>query len=223
MSAQYPIVPAAAGVPAVTQDPNDPTAGISDDITVTVTPLTADDPSVTAAAAQISGLWGIFDATNTPVITPDSIKSVEYAKDWTISSYPVEATTTQAAGFQSFNKVERPAEAHVTMTQGGTDADRSTFLTAVDTLCASIALVDVVTPEKTYFNMNAVRHSLPRASDKGAKLLTVELVFEEVRVTATTTYTQTAAPAGATPVSGGTVQATTPTSTQATAAAGGAS
>ena len=157
--------------------------------------------------------WGIFDQSNNPVIAADSVVAVDYKQGWHIADYPIED-----GDFASYNKVATPFDAKVTFTQGGTESDRAAFLAAIEAAAASLALYNVVTPEKTYLNANIEHYDYRRTSRNGVGLLMVDVGLVEIRQVATTTFTQTAQPSGADQVNGGTVQAITPTPTQQSAA-----
>ena len=139
--------------------------------------------------------------------------AVDYKQGWHIADYPIED-----GDFASYNKVATPFDAKVTFTQGGTESDRAAFLAAIEAAAASLALYNVVTPEKTYLNANIEHYDYRRTSRNGVGLLMVDVGLVEIRQVATTTFTQTAQPSGADQVNGGTVQAITPTPTQQSAA-----
>lgn len=151
---------------------------------------------VEAGATQ----WGIY-LDGVAVIVPDSVVSLEYKKDWHISDYPIEQ-----GSFESYNKVRMPYEARIALTKGGSEADRNAFLAQLEALAASLDLYDLVTPEVTYVNANITHLDTRRTSTNGVSLLTVYVWFQEIRMQASSAFTQTAQPAGAQQVSGGTVQ-----------------
>jgi hypothetical protein len=167
-----------------------------------------------AATAPVQK-WGVFNADGSVAIVADSVVAVEYDKEYSIATYPVEG-----GGFESYNKIERPYSAHIVLTQGGTDADRGAFLATVDTALGALTLYSIVTPTVSYANANLVRENYRRAADRGAQLITVELLFEEVRVSATQAFSTVKSPTDASRVDGGAVQASTPTPTQAAATTG---
>jgi hypothetical protein len=113
--------------------------------------------------------------------------------------------------------VTMPFDARVRMTKGGTDAERSSFLDAVDAAADSLNLYGVVMPDVTYENANIVNYSYQRTSTNGVGLLTVDLWLLEIRETATAAFSNTAAPSGADPVSNGSVQPVDPSTTRAAA------
>jgi len=189
----FPDVPLAAGVPPVARD----TSAVQ---IPPPTPLKADDSSV--AQSQSGPQWGVFSTEGKPVLTPDSVVAVEYAKEWRGSDYPLEK-----GAFESYNKVTRPYEVRVTMSKGGTVTDRTNFLNALGTLAESLTLSNIVTPEQTYLNSNIQHTSYVRRSDNGAALIVAEISFIEIRTTVTISFASTKTDSGSSPVNGGAVQA----------------
>lgn len=170
---------------------------------------------VLADAANILGIfgppqWGLFNDDGSLALAPDSIISVDFKRDWKVPNYPQEE-----GAFETYNKVTMPFDARVRMTKGGTDAQRSAFLDAVDVAADSLNLYDVVMPDVTYQNANIVNYSYQRSATNGVGLLTVDLWLLEIRQTATATFSNTAAPSGADPVSNGSVQPVSAATTQA--------
>lgn len=178
-----------------------------------VTPILLVADAVSAILGFGQPQWGIFDQSNNPVIIADSVVAVDYKQGWHIADYPIEQ-----GDFASYNKVATPFDARVTFTQGGTESDRAAFLAAIEAAAASLDLYNVVTPEKTYLNANIEHYDYRRTSRNGVGLLTVDVGLVEIRQVATTTFTQTAQPSGVDQVNGGTVQPTTPTPVQQSAA-----
>lgn len=158
--------------------------------------------------------WGIYKNNNI-VLIADTVIGFDYRKEWRIARYPMEK-----GAFQDYNKVEMPYESRVRLTKGGTEADRSAFISAVEAISESLDLYDIVTPEKVYQNVNVSRLEYRRTSTNGVGLLTVELLLMEIRETATESGMQnTAVPSGADPVNGGNVQPQIPNNFQQTGAA----
>lgn len=200
-----PDVPQAAGVPAVFTAPTK--------IVFTERLLAAD--AITVLRSFLPSEWGIFSQGGSPVLFPDSFNSFEPRKEWRISDYPVER-----GGFQTYDKVETPMDIRVRMTISGA-AERGPFLAAVAAMCAALDLLTVVTPDAVYPSMNAVHYDYRREARTGASMLTVDVWFEEVRVTAQAQFASTQSPEGAPDASGGTVLGTAPTPAQAGAVTGG--
>jgi hypothetical protein len=182
-----------------------------------VTSVVNDVTLVVADAANVLAMfgfpqWGIFNDDGSLALQPDSIISVDFKRDWKLPNYPQEE-----GAFESYNKVTMPFDARMRMTKGGTDAERSAFLDAVDSAADSLTLYQVVMPEVSYPSANIVNYSYQRTSTNGVGLLTVDIWLLEVRVTATAAFANTAAPSGADPVSDGSVQPQDPSTTRAAA------
>lgn len=198
---RYPDVPDAPGVPPVYRNDTNP-----------ITPPTGSTilPSDSASAqSSARPQWAIVKAGGASAIQVDSIVAMEPSRDFRISDYPVEN-----GGFQSYDKVATPAETRVTVTKGGGDSDRQGFFDQLDALIETTDLVNIVTPDSSYLDRNLVRYSYDRRADRGLGLLTVELIFQEVRQTAKSAFTDSKQPSGNDPVNDGPVQPTTPTGTQ---------
>jgi len=174
MSARFPNVPDAPGVPRVFRRDGDAPAPF-------VAPLRGD-----ALGGVQPGrvTWGIFTAGGALALQPDNIVVVEPMREFRISDYPVEE-----GGFRSYNKVATPATERVTLTKGGDVPTRTAFLAAVEALLEGTELVTVVTPEAAYTNRNLVRRDMRRSAEEGATLLRLELEMVEVRVTASSAFT----------------------------------
>lgn len=200
---EFPNIPFAEGVPALARsilfppDPN-PELGEADGAGVKESPHAPN--------------WGVFDKDGKKILDPTSVVSFSFLNEFRIADYPIEQ-----GGFESYNKVATPYDARVVFSKGGTDADRQGFLNAIETVIASLDLVDVVTPEKTYLNANIIRYDYERTSKNGVTLLSVALFLREVRLTDSTQGSQqstdvnvpladTQAPSGQDPVTTGAVQ-----------------
>lgn len=174
MSARYPDVPDAPGVPLVFRRDTTPAAP-------PVAPLAADALGGVAAARVT---WGIFTRGGALALEPDSIVVVEPSREFQIADYPVEN-----GGFRSYNKVATPAVERITLTKGGDVAARAAFQAAVEKMLESTDLFTIVTPDATYLNRNLVRRDMRRGPDAGAQLLTIELQMQEVRLSAALAFT----------------------------------
>lgn len=172
---QFPNVPMAPGVPQLLRSS-------------TAAPIPAAPPVLQPAlngalwqAAQSDPVWGVFDSDNNPVLTPDSIIDFSNRQEYRISDFPV-----QQGQFASYNKVRLPFDIAIKMTSGGTVSDRTQFLSEVDQVAASTDLYMIVTPEKTYFGVNATHVEVTRRGKDGAFWLDdVEVHFRQiVQVTA---------------------------------------
>lgn len=161
------------------------------------------------------------NATNPPVLVPDSFRDFGFRQEWTVTDAP-----TEAGGFASYNKVNNPYELMLRLTKGGSLKDREEFLTKLDKIAGSLDLYKVVTPERTYLSLNITRYEVTRKENKAAYFLAeVDVFFREIR-TVQSEYSATAAatanardPAATSIVNGGVKQAVAPTTAQAAAAA----
>jgi hypothetical protein len=208
---QYPNVPNAPGVPPLVRQ-----VGA---VQSTVVQLVSDGAAI---ASLFQGpQWGLFTAagapafagvTSTPIlnnlaagigISGQSVIEVGYSADNPISSAPQEQ-----GAFSSYNKVARPYTGRVTYAVSGLQAFRTAFIQTCEMLRASLALLSLVMPEYTFASCNVVHYDLHRQERKPT-LLIVDIWVEEVRVTGTAAFsnTATASPSGANPQNGGTVQA----------------
>lgn len=160
---------------------------------------------IASAVGQIGGTTG-----GKPVLTPDSVLSLEWHGEERISDYPV-----QNGQFASYNKVAVPFDLRMVMTcQGlnyvqsalnsvtqsldqalgqvglafGQPMSRDAFLKQLDTMLASTDLYDVVTPDKVYQNVNLVSYNHAKKSDEGGTLIIAELMFKEVRESGSAQY-----------------------------------
>lgn len=195
---EFPNVPRVPGVPQVLRSA---TAAVN-----TVSLLVSDALSLFGLGA--AGQWGIFDSDGNLVIEPDSVVSFEFKNDSQDSDYPVEE-----GAFASYNKVATPFDVRVSMTKGGSAADRQSFLETAHAISQSLDLYDVVTPEMTYPSVNIDHIDYRRTQKNGAGLITIDFWLLEIRVTGTTQFTQTKQPSGQDQVNGGTVQPQAPPTT----------
>jgi hypothetical protein len=202
VSTTYPNVPVASGVPPVPRDPNPSTSsGYNNSTAAAPVPLTAD--AISTAHSAAGPKWGIFSLAGAAIVVGDSARSVDFRREWRVSDYPVEQ-----GAFASYDKLAQPYDFRIVFMQGGTEAQRSAFLTAVDAAAASLALINAVTPEATYLSMNIIHYDYRREARAGATLLAVEVWLEQIRVVAAAAFASTAAIDGASPRNGGTQQPT---------------
>jgi hypothetical protein len=192
----FPNVPDVPGVPALARSALD----AADDLVL----LVEDVASLLFGSAAPA--WGIYQ-DGQPVVIADSVVSMGYKEDWSISTYPVEQ-----GGFESYNKVQNPFLSRVRFATGGSTADKQAFLDSIASVISSTDLFDVVTPEVTYTSVNVTHQNYDRSALRGVGLLMVEVVCEQVRVTATAAFSNaTSSSNGAAASPAGSADSTTTT------------
>lgn len=168
--------------------------------------LTADDPSVSQLGSTVQ--WGLYK-NGKPVIVAETVLVIGLKSSSDIPTYPQEL-----GQFQSYNKVQLPFSGRIRFARGGSLADRTAFLNSVDAAKMSLDLYDFSMAEKTWPNVNVLDYDVDRKSSSGLGLLIIDVVVEEVRITASAAFSNTKAPSGAAPVNDGTVTTVPPTAEQ---------
>lgn len=169
--------------------------------------------AVNIASMFAPPVWGVY-LDNAIAIDADSFVGMEYDGDWRVPNY-----TQEQGAFQSYNKVRMPFSVMVTLSKGGSEADRNAFIVQTAAAAESINLYDVVTPEFVYASASIVRVGYRRIARNGAHFILADLHFEQIRITATQAFSNTKAPSGANAVQTGTVQPQTPSQAQGALAA----
>lgn len=187
--ALFPNIPNAPGVPPIRRNP-----------LATVANVLILGADLLILFGFNSVRWGIYRHGRN-VVTADTVVSVDYKQDWTISDYQQEQ-----GAFQSYNKVQSPFDGRVRFASGGDLENRQALLNSIAAIAGTTNLYDIVTPEKTYRNVNVIHYDYRRRSDHGLGLMTIDVWLMEVRVDVQTAFVNTKTPAGADPVNGGTVQ-----------------
>lgn len=183
--------------------------------------LTADAVSVISAFSGPQ--WGIF-LNGVQVVGQDILGAflsnvtgfgngnfldLDFHERFSISEYPVEQ-----GAFQSYNKVQSPFDVAVTITAGGSDANRTLLLIQVEAIIGSTDLYTVAMPEGTLNSVNPIAYGYRRQHDRGLGLLEINILFKQVRPAGnpvfSTTQTTGNTPASA-PTTGGVAPITNPT------------
>lgn len=170
----FPNVPNAPGVPALIRAAGS-IAAAPDDL------LTSD--STTLFAGQEAPLWGLF-LDGVPVITAETVVSFEFKQGYAIANFPVEE-----GGFESYDKVQRPFDVRLRFATGDTPAARAALIASARAACASLDLMDAVTPVATYENVNPTNFDYRQTATNGVGLIVVDVFCEEVRSTAKSSFT----------------------------------
>lgn len=171
----FPNVPNAPGVPALPRSPGA--------IVAAVELIISDSLSLFAGLGEPP--WGLF-LNGVPVVTAESVVSFDFKKGSRISSFPVEE-----GGFESYNKVQQPFDVRLRFATGGTVADRQALLESAAEAVRSLDLMDAVSPEAIYPNVNPVHYDYRRTAVNGRGLLIVDVFCEEVRVRSSSTFSTT--------------------------------
>lgn len=161
---------------------------------------------------QSAPQWQIQDSSGNQVLNPDSIVSVEFVGEYRVIKYPIEA-----GNFEDYNKVKVPNVVKVICRKGGTSSDRSGFLTDLETIRTSTDLYTITTPDWSYPNYNVDHVDYPRRAELGVALIQATIWFEEINVSASTSFSNTQQPGSQDPQSLGTVQTQAATPQQAAA------
>lgn len=193
MSALFPNVPIAKGVPAVARSILFPADNSTEQ------PLASSGDEVNADTAR---QWGLFTQDGDFAAPADNVLMFENQLEARIADYPVEE-----GGFSSYNKVTMPFDIRLVMSRGGSVEDRQDFIKAVNDAWQSTELFNVITPECVYLDVNVVSVRRAASADRGANLLALEIGLRKVRQTAKLTFTSTKDAASAGQVKDGSVQA----------------
>lgn len=159
------------------------------------------------AATAKAQVWALMDSAFKTVLSPSNYLAFDQRNEWRVLDYPV-----QDGAFASYNKVASPYSLNVRMSKGGSLSDREDFLKTLDTLSKTFDLYTLVTPERSYSNLNIERYEVMRRGSQGAYFLTeVDVYFREIRqvtgvYSSSAANTANAKPPSATPnVNNGTV------------------
>jgi hypothetical protein len=212
MATVYPNVPDVPGVPPLLRNP----------LVSAVIPQLLFADSVLGWGPGLAPAWGVYSGSNgLPVIIADTVRGIEYKKEWAIATYPLES-----GAFASYDKVETPYTAIVEFTSGGSLADRQLLLDSIDAISGDLNLYDVVTPEKIYVDANLQRIGYRRHDGRDSGIITVTVGLVEIRITAGVAGANSQSPSGALQSQDGTVQPGTdvpPTAPSVQGVASGAS
>lgn len=121
--------------------------------------------------------WGVYNQFGIPVLLVDTVYSLKFQNSSQVCQAPVEKGT-----FTSYNKVQNPYQATVTLVRGGGDATlRGAFIAQLDALSKSTLLFNIVTPDYVHRNCAIVGYDYAREPQGGARMIAANLHLEEVR------------------------------------------
>lgn len=181
MTFPFPNIPIALGVPPLLRSPLAPIIEFA---------LMVADTIILLGGSVYAPQWGVFQA-GFPVITADSVISMEYKQDWALATYPVEQ-----GAFESYDKVSQPFDTRVRFSMGGSLFDRQQFLESIEAIAGTLDLYDVLTPERLYRSVNITHYDYKRTARNGVGLLQVDIHLTEVRVTAAPAFSNTQSATG---------------------------
>lgn len=172
-----PFVPVGPGVPVLA--PINTVIAVANQVISDVLSLFGDQ----------SQQWGLF-LDGEPVITAESVTTFDFKQNYRISTYAIEPSNQQSAGgFESYNKVQLPFDIGLRFATGDTPAARQAMLESAAAACASLDLMDAVTPEVVYQSLNPTHFDYRRTAVSGVGLIVIDLFCEQVRTTAASSFT----------------------------------
>ena len=144
-------------------------------------------PSVTEALISFGGAWlinklfgnywGVFDQHGFPIMLVDSVVSIEYKSQNSVTSAPIEK-----GSFASYNKIKEPEEITVQLNKGsGGVTERALFMAQLKALSGSVNRFIIITPEAIYPNHSIESIDYARHADDGARLIKANLHLKEIR------------------------------------------
>lgn len=119
--------------------------------------------------------YGIYDSNFHSVVSADSFLSFHRKKTATIPTFPV-----QDGQLATYDKVQLPGNNTVRIIKTGTLSDRKLLVSQVETLIASLANYTLVTPEKSWINVNCYDYDITKSDNKDAFTTIIDLVFQDI-------------------------------------------
>lgn len=171
--ALFPNVPFAPGVPPLPRLPGA--------IGAVVNLILSDALSLLAGLGEAQ--WGLF-LDGIPVIFAESVVSFEFKQGAQVANFPIEG-----GKFEAYDKVQRPFDVRLRFATGDTLAARQDLLDSAREAVESLDLMDAVTPEAIYENVNPTHFDYRRTAQNGVGLIVVDIFCEQIRTTASSTFT----------------------------------
>ncbi len=145
--------------------------------------------AVALFGAAFGPQWGIF-LDGAQAFPYNSVVDFDFKQDFPVSDYQQED-----GGFQSYDKVQLPFDVRVRVASGGTESERQALISEVKAASNTLNLYDVVTPEQTYSSCCVTHSDYKRQAQNGVGLVVVDIWFVEIRITSTSTFSNTQTPA----------------------------
>lgn len=138
-----------------------------------------------AVSQPQTNVWGIFTQDGQPLYTPTqggtlSVSEFGFSRRVNMSDFPVEAGSSTASSFASYNKVYQPGHPFVVFALSGTESERTAFLLALEDASGSTTVYNVQSPDAFYGGYTVTSYSYRRTSTRGAVMLYVEVGLEQV-------------------------------------------
>lgn len=159
-----------------------------------------------AVLSPIQAIASFLGAGNIVPVLASTI-AFQYGQDFPVSNYPQEQ-----GAFQAYDKVTLPFDIKLKLACGGSTSNRQGFLSSCLAIANSFALFDIVTPEMVFTSVNCTHIDWPRSAKQGNTLISVDLWFQQIPVTASANFTNTQQPGSAGQQASGNVQPQTPNS-----------
>lgn len=122
-------------------------------------------------------VWGVFQpGTNTLATPVDSVVDTGAGRESPVADYRLES-----GSFSNYNKVQKSASVPITLSKGGTETERATFLAWLKNAVNTTALYDVCWPEGAWSNVTLEAYRIARKSNQGVTVIYAECMFKEIR------------------------------------------
>jgi hypothetical protein len=183
-------IPDVPGVPALSSFSASPVVLLTEDAIASVLDFFVGGPQ-----------WGIF-LNGAQAFPYNSVVDFDFKGDSTVADEPIEE-----GSFVSYDKVQHPFDVRVRVASGPGESDRQALLVAARAAKDDLNLYTVVTPEDTYSSANITHVDWKRSAENGVGVVVVDFWFQEIRQSATSTFSNTQSPTVAGQQSGGNVSA----------------
>lgn len=131
---------------------------------------------MSALPQRSTGRWTLTNASGEAVVAFTSFLSLDLRNESRVVSGPVEE-----GSFATYNKVETPLEVDVSLGIQGDDATLQSALDSLNALQAGTELVNLVTPNAEYQDLNLESFSYRRRREDGLGVLWVDLSLVGVK------------------------------------------
>lgn len=131
---------------------------------------------MSALPQRSTGRWTLTNASGEAVVAFTSFLSLDLRNESRVVSGPVEE-----GSFATYNKVETPLEVDVSLGIQGDDATLQSALDSLNALQAGTGLVNLVTPNAEYQDLNLESFNYRRRREDGLGVLWVDLSLVGVK------------------------------------------